>query len=89
MEVRMLTPVPPGQPVPRSVPMELLDEEQSWTESQALSKSLARVLDQDMANVVQVQAGLEVSKTGTIEIGDFQEVRMRHFHPILTEYVGA
>lgn len=89
MEVRMLTPVPPGQPVPRSVPMELLGEEQSWTECRGLSESLAKVLDQDVTNVVQVQAGLEVSKTGTLEIGDFQEVRMRHFHQVLTEYVGT
>jgi nitrite reductase/ring-hydroxylating ferredoxin subunit len=87
-EVRILTPVAPGQPIPRSVPMHMLAEDEPWSAATELGSSLGRVLDQDVANIEQVQAGLKVSKNGKLELGDFMEVRMRQFHQTLDKYLS-
>lgn len=87
MEVRILTRVPPGAPKPRSVPMHLIGEDEPWTTAQELG-TLASVFDQDMANLPYVQEGLKVSKTGEVNLGDYQEIRIRHFHRTLDKYLA-
>ncbi|MBS0274199.1 MAG: aromatic ring-hydroxylating dioxygenase subunit alpha [Proteobacteria bacterium] len=88
MEVRILQRIPPGQKKPRSVPMNLLREDQTWTAATELG-TLANVLDQDMANLPYVQDGLKVSKTGQVNLGDYQEIRIRQFHRTLDKYLAA
>jgi phenylpropionate dioxygenase-like ring-hydroxylating dioxygenase large terminal subunit len=88
MEVRILTPVPPGQPIPRSVPMRLLGDDEPWTNATEFGVGLGGVLDQDVANVEQVQAGLKVSKTGKLQLGDYMDIRIRHFHQTLDKYLA-
>jgi phenylpropionate dioxygenase-like ring-hydroxylating dioxygenase large terminal subunit len=86
MEVRILTRVPPGKPIPPSVPMHMLKEGESWTAS-AIGEALGKVLDQDMTNIEEVQKGLEVSKNREVQLGDYMEIRMRHFHQTLDKYL--
>ena len=87
MEVRILTRVPPGQKIPRSVPMHMLKDEETWSSAAELG-ALGNVFDQDMTNLPYVQDGLKASKTGEVNLGDYQEIRIRHFHRTLDRYLA-
>ena len=86
MEVRILTRVPPGQPHPRSPQMKFLSVEQKWTEAAELG-TLGDVFEQDMDNLPYVQEGLKASKNGEVQLGDYQEIRIRQFHNTLQKYL--
>ena len=86
MEVRILARVPPGQPMPRGVPMKLLRTDQLWTDAPELGV-LGAVFEQDMANLPYVQDGLKMSKTGVVNLSDYQEIRIRQFHQTLDKYL--
>jgi hypothetical protein len=88
MEVRILSRVPPGQKKPRAVPMNMLREDQTWTAATELG-TLANVFDQDMVNLPYMQEGLKASKTGQVNLGDYQEIRIRQFHRTLDKYLAA
>ncbi|QUD90530.1 aromatic ring-hydroxylating oxygenase subunit alpha [Phenylobacterium montanum] len=88
MEVRILTRTPPGQEKPRAPTMHLLGNDEPWTAATELGQALAGVFDQDMANLPYVQDGLKVSKNGLVELGDYQEIRVRHFHRTLDRYLA-
>ena len=87
MEVRILMRHPPGEPKPKAVPMHMLSEDQPWAAAAELG-ALAGVFDQDMANLPYVQDGLKMSKTGEVNLGDYQEIRIRHFHRTLDKYLS-
>jgi phenylpropionate dioxygenase-like ring-hydroxylating dioxygenase large terminal subunit len=88
MEVRILTHVPKGQKPPRCVEMHMLTDDQPWTAAAELG-ALGGVFDQDMYNLAEVQAGLKVSKNGKVNLGNYQEIRIRHFHRTLDKYLSA
>jgi hypothetical protein len=87
MEVRILSRVPAGQPAPRSVPMHMLSDAEPWAGAAELGV-LGGIFDQDMANLPFVQEGMKVSKTNEINLGDYQEIRIRHFHRTLDKYLA-
>jgi phenylpropionate dioxygenase-like ring-hydroxylating dioxygenase large terminal subunit len=87
MEVRILMRAAPGSKKPRSVPMHFLKEDETWSSAAELS-TLGGVFDQDMANLPYVQDGLKVSKNGQVQLGDYQEIRIRHFHRTLDKYLA-
>ncbi len=87
MEVRVLVRTPKGEPPARGVPMKLLGVDQKWTDAPELG-ILGDVFEQDMENLPYVQEGLKVSKTGKVNLGDYQEIRIRQFHKTLEKYLG-
>ncbi len=88
MEVRVIARVPEGQPRPRSVPMHLLSDNEIWADAPELGV-LGAVVDQDMTNMELTHEGLKVSKNGNVELGDYQEIRIRHFHNLLSHYING
>ncbi|MDX1736408.1 MAG: SRPBCC family protein [Halioglobus sp.] len=44
-------------------------------------------LDQDVSNLPLVQKGLQSLQSGRIELANYQEVRIRHFHRTLDKYL--
>jgi hypothetical protein len=50
---------------------------------------LGSVFEQDMQNLPYVQQGLKASKTGQVNLGDYQEIRIRQFHQTLDKYLKA
>jgi Ring hydroxylating alpha subunit (catalytic domain) len=86
MEIRRLTRVPPGAPRPRSVPMRMLRDDESWT---AVPEMIVQgaVFDQDWDNLPSIHQGLKASKHGQIELADYQEIRVRHFAQTLDKYL--
>jgi hypothetical protein len=86
MEVRILTRVPKGQPRPRSAPMRMLGLDEPWTACAEIGV-LGNVFEQDMENLPYVQEGLKSSKTGQVNLANYQEVRLRQFHQTLDKYL--
>jgi nitrite reductase/ring-hydroxylating ferredoxin subunit len=88
MEVRILSRVKKGEKIPRGVPYHYLTLAQKWTEAAELG-GLGDVLEQDMANLPFVQEGMHCSKTGKIQLGDYQEIRIRQFHRTMDKYLSG
>jgi phenylpropionate dioxygenase-like ring-hydroxylating dioxygenase large terminal subunit len=71
---------------------ELIPEGAEWPERVAHrrwqhgDKSIGTVLDQDAANLPGVQAGMHSKGFGGLWIGR-QELRIRHFHKVLDDYI--
>lgn len=87
MEVRILSRVKKGEPIPRGVPRKLLTNEQKWTDAPELGV-LGAVFEQDMDNLPFVQDGLHASKTGQVQLANYQEIRIRQFQQTLDKYLG-
>jgi hypothetical protein len=87
MEVRILMRVKKGEKHPRGVPMKFLTLDQKWTEAPELG-ILGDVFEQDMDNLPYVQEGLHASKTGKVQLGNYQEIRIRQFQQTLDRYLG-
>ena len=87
MEVRILARRHKDKPRPKPVQMRMLSEAEPWTDAPELG-SLANVFEQDMANLPFLQEGMKVSANGRIELGNYQEIRIRHFHRTLDRYLS-
>ena len=47
------------------------------------------IIDQDADMMPQVQKGLRASATGKITLSAYQEIRIRHFHRTLSDYMAG
>lgn len=88
MEVRMLARPPKGAPKPRAVEMRFLGEDEPWSTVTDWGM-LGSVFDQDMGNLPYVQDGLIASPNNRVELGHYQESRIRHFHATLDKYLAG
>src|SRR6218665_3413516 len=89
MEVRILLRGKPGEPLARGVPMTLLGEDETRASSPAIGQVLGEILDQDLLNVPEVQRGLKASKTKTVQLSEYQEIRIRQLHQTIDKYLNA
>ncbi len=87
MEVMILKRVPEGEAIPRAVEVHWLDENEPWSNAGELPV-LGPVIDQDMANLPHMEAGLRSLADGAVQLGNYQELRIRHFHRALDVYLG-
>ena len=86
MEVRILARMKKGEPIPRAAPRKFLRLDQKWTEATELG-GLGDVFEQDMDNLPYVQDGLHASKTGKVNLGNYQEIRIRQFQDTMMKYI--
>ena len=86
MEVRILARMKKGGPIPRAAPRKFLRLDQKWTEATELG-GLGDVFEQDMDNLPYVQDGLHASKTGKVNLGNYQEIRIRQFQDTMMKYI--
>ena len=87
MEVRIIARQPPGAGRGKGVPMKFLKNDEPWSAAKELGV-LGHVFDQDMANLPQVQEGLRCSKNGLVQLGNYQEIRIRQFAQTLEKYLA-
>ena len=87
MEIRRITRVPKGSSRPRSVAMRILGENESWAAAPEFAVQGA-VFDQDWGNLPAIHEGLKASKTGRIQLANYQEIRIRHFAQTLDKYLS-
>jgi phenylpropionate dioxygenase-like ring-hydroxylating dioxygenase large terminal subunit len=88
MEVRLLARPKNGTPKPRAAEMHFLGEDESWSSFTDWGM-LGSIFDQDMGNLPFVQEGLIASPNNRVELGRYQESRIRHFHQTLDKYLAA
>ena len=88
MEVIWLKRCPKDGPRPQPVPFHMLGEDEPWTAAEELG-GLAEVFEQDMANLPFVQDGMKASGTGVVNLGNYQEMRVRQHHIMLDRYING
>jgi hypothetical protein len=86
-EVFFLRPVPQGGERPDPAETVYLNDDQSFTEAEGMDPGFGAILDQDTENLILQQAGLEASAKAGITLGNYQEIRIRHFERAVDKYV--
>lgn len=90
MEVRLLMRTPKGETAPKTGEMFLIPPDKPFAEaSHLIGAALAGVFDQDMENLPYVQQGMKASANKRIELGHYQESRIRHFHATMDKYISG
>jgi hypothetical protein len=87
-EVMFLRPVPSdGERPEPAEPIHLADH-QSFKEAQGMDAGFGAILDQDTDNLFLQQEGLEASAKRGLTLGNYQEVRIRHFEKAVEKYLA-
>ena len=88
-EVFFLRPVPKDGKRPEPACEVRLEEHQSFTEAEGMDPGFGAILDQDTENLLLEQEGLEASAKKGITLGNYQEIRIRHFENTVDKYVNS
>jgi nitrite reductase/ring-hydroxylating ferredoxin subunit len=88
-EVLFLRPVPVDGKRPFPAEPIHLEDHQSFTEAQGMDPGFGAILDQDTENLILQQEGLEASAKRGLTLGNYQEIRVRHFERAIDKYVGG
>ncbi|MBL0001408.1 MAG: hypothetical protein IPO97_10860 [Sphingomonadales bacterium] len=64
------------------------DQPFAWAK-EYMGEALAGVFDQDLANLPHVQTGMKASGNGVMELGAYQDSRVRHFQTTLMKYING
>ncbi len=83
----LLRPLRPGEATPLAPEPVRLRVEDSYTEVPGLDPGLGRVFDQDTGNLALQYRGFQASRKPGQTLGNYQEVRIRHFHATLDHYL--
>ena len=87
-EVFFLRPRPKdGSYVETAEPVRLTAQ-QSFKEAAGMDPGFGDILDQDTDNLILQQEGLETSVKPGITLGDYQEIRIRHFQKAVDKYMA-
>jgi hypothetical protein len=85
-ECMYFSPVPDGADRPPAAPIHWLDVDDDWTEAPELGM-LAKVFNQDVHNMPEVQAGLKTMRQPYVMFADYGESKIRHFHQLLEQWI--
>ncbi len=88
-EVFFLRPLPGDGERPEPAERVHLEEAQSFKEAEGMDPGFGDILDQDTENLFLQQRGLEAAAKPGITLGNYQEIRVRHFEQAVDRYVGA
>lgn len=88
-EVFFMRPVPQEGERPEPACEVKLEEHQSFTEAEGMDPGFGDILDQDTENLLLEQEGLEASDKPGITLGNYQEIRIRHFEKAVDKYVSG
>ena len=87
-EVMFLRPKPlDGSPV-ETADVVHLKHGQSFKEAEGMDPGFGDILDQDTDNLVMQQEGLEASAKHGLTLGNYQEIRVRHFEKAVEKYMA-
>jgi nitrite reductase/ring-hydroxylating ferredoxin subunit len=88
-EVFFLRPVPKDgkRPMPAE-PIRLADD-QSFKKAEGMDPGFGAILDQDTENLMLQQEGLEATAKPGITLGNYQEIRVRHFERSVDKYTNG
>ena len=90
MEIRILKRAKLDEPKPPSAKMFVVPNDKPFlSASEVMGELLAKVFDQDLANLPEVQKGLKSSFNKQVNFGSYQESRIRHFAQTLEKYLES
>lgn len=87
-EVFFLRPIPKDGERPEPAEIEWLDDGQSFTEAEGMDPGFGAILDQDTENLLAQQQGIDASAKGGLTLGNYQEIRVRHFEQTVEKYLA-
>ena len=87
-EVMFLRPMPLDGKRPESAEPIHLTDTQSFQEAAGMDPGFGAILDQDTNNLFLQQEGLEASAKRGLTLGNYQEVRIRHFEKAVDKYLA-
>jgi nitrite reductase/ring-hydroxylating ferredoxin subunit len=88
-EVFFLRPLPADGTRPEPAERVHLEDHQSFKEAEGMDPGFGDILDQDTDNLFLQQRGLEASAKPGITLGNYQEIRVRHFEQAVDRYVSS
>ena len=88
MEIMLLMPRPENGECPPPAKHRHLGPDESWADATELG-DIGPIFDQDTANMPRVQAGLKTTRKPSVTLSQYQEVRIRHMHHRLDQYLNA
>jgi nitrite reductase/ring-hydroxylating ferredoxin subunit len=87
-ECYFLLPKPTDGSTPETAEMVTLKHGQSFKEAAGMDPGFGAILDQDTDNLVMQQEGLEASAKHGLTLGNYQEIRVRHFEKAVDKYMA-
>ncbi len=87
-ECLFLLPKPVDGSIPETAEMVSLTREQSFKEAAGMDPGFGAILDQDTDNLMMQQEGLEASAKHGLTLGNYQEIRVRHFNMAVDKYMA-
>ncbi len=87
MHVMLLAPWPEGKPKPPPKAARFLGPDDHWTQAPELG-GLAKIFEQDVGNIPQVQKGLKTKQPPYVWNSAYQESILRNFHRNYAERLG-
>ena len=87
-EVFFLLPVPEGTERPEPAEEVKLEEHQSFCDAAGMDPGFGAILDQDTENLLLEQEGLEATAKPGLTLGNYQEIRVRHFEATVDKYMN-
>ena len=73
---------------PPAAKINWLGPDDSWSAHAPELGSLARVFDQDTFNLPRMQEGLRTMKKTGVTLANYQELKVRHIHVLLDEWIS-
>jgi nitrite reductase/ring-hydroxylating ferredoxin subunit len=87
-EVMFMRPKPKDGSAVETAEVQILEDHQSFAEAEGMDPGFGVILDQDTDNLYAQQEGLEGSAKPGITLGDYQEIRIRHFEVAIDKYMA-
>ena len=87
-ECFFLLPKPKDGSVPETAEVVVLKHGQSFKEAAGMDPGFGAILDQDTDNLTMQQEGLEASAKHGLTLGNYQEIRVRHFEQAVDKYMA-
>ncbi len=89
-DILLLQPVPDSGERPPPAAKEQLGIDMPYVSLESFNQNrLAAVLDEDTDNFKRQWAGMKASLKGAQTLANYQEIRIRHFHQVLDQYLSA
>lgn len=86
MECMYLAPIPESGEYEPAREIHWLDADDDWTEAPELG-TLAKVFNQDLRNLPYVYAGMKATAREHLRVGDYNELKLRHWHQLYAQWV--
>ncbi len=87
-EVMFMRPRPKDGSEVETAEVQILEDHQSFSEAEGMDPGFGKILDQDTDNLYAQQEGLEASAKDGLTLGDYQEIRVRHFEQAIDKYMA-